>query len=484
MRRLLKILPELSRGGGPCVVWWRGASEASGDANGERCHPSTTPAARSSFPRKSRGGLLAAALILATPAVAQTTAFVGGTVALGDGSQPIPGGTVVIRDGRIVAAGAGVAVPAGATTVDARGRWISPGIVAGFSNLGLVDSDGIEESNDESARGSPFHAALDIAPAINPDGAIVGNERAAGITSAIVAPAAAGSIFAGQGAVIALGAGGDTVTRARAFQYVELGEDGAALAGGSRPAAYAALHDALAEAQDYRRDRAGFGGRERESLVKRADAIALLAVLDGRQPLFVHVERASDILSVLALKHDYPQVRLVLVGATEGWRVAPQIAAAHVPVIAAALADLPERFERLAATESNVGRLSAAGVTVAISTVDSSAPAIQRNLRQFAGNLVAITRVPGATGLDWGHAFATITSGPARVLGMATEIGSLRPGRRADVVLWDGDPLELASAPVAVFIEGRPQSLRTRQTLLRDRYATPAAGALPKAYER
>lgn len=430
-----------------------------------------------------RAVLLVAAAMVATPAVAQTTAFVGGTVALGDGSQPIANGTVVIRDGRVVAAGAGVAVPAGASVVDARGKWVSPGIVAGLTNLGLVDSDGIEESSDESAKGSPFHAALDIAPAINPDGAIVGNERAAGITRAIVSPGADGSIFAGQGAVIDLAAGGETVMRPRAFQYVELGEDGAQLAGGSRPAAYAVLHDALAEAQDYRRSPAGFGGRERDSLVKRPDAIALGAVLDGRQPLLVHVERASDILSVLTLKHDDPSIRLVLVGAAEGWRVAPQIAAAHVPVIAAALADLPEKFERLAATESNVGRLSAAGVTVAISTVDVSGTAIQRNLKQYAGNLVAITRVPGATGLDWGHAFATITSGPARVLGMEREIGSLRPGARADVVVWDGDPLELASAPVAVFIDGRPQSLQTRQTLLRDRYLTPSAGALPKAYE-
>ncbi len=436
------------------------------------------------LPKTSRGGLFLAALILAAPAFAQTTAFVGGTVALGDGSQPIPGGTVVIRDGRVVAAGAGVPVPAGASVVDAHGKWVSPGIVAGFSDLGLVDSDGIEESNDVAPRGSPFHAALDIAPAINPDGAIVANERAGGITSAIVVPGSAGSIFAGQGAVIGLGAGADPMIRARAFQYVELGEDGAALAGGSRPAAYAALHDALAEAQDYRRDPAGFGGRDQGSLIKRPDAIALLALLDGRQPLFVHVERASDILAVLALKRDYPKLRLVLVGATEGWRVAPQIAAAHVPVIAAALADLPEKFERLAATESNVGRLSAAGVTVAISTVDASAPAIQRNLKQFAGNLVAITKVPGATGLDWGHAFATITSGPARVLGMENGIGSLHAGARADVVLWDGDPLELASAPVAVFIDGRRQSLETRQTLLRDRYLTPNAGALPKAYEK
>ena len=99
-------------------------------------------------------------------------------------------------------------------------------------------------------------------------------------------------------------------------------------------------------------------------------------------------------------------------------------------------------------------------------------------------DLVGIARVPGQTGLDWGHAFAAITSGPAAALGLDGEIGSLRPGRRADVVVWDGDPLELASYPQAVFIDGVQQPLTNRQTRLRDRYLLPNEGALPKAYER
>jgi imidazolonepropionase-like amidohydrolase len=429
--------------------------------------------------------LLAAAALLAAPTSAATTAIVGGTVAIGDGSAPIPGGTVVFTDGRIVAAGANVPLPAGATVIDARGKWVSAGMVASFSSLGLADVEGVKESNDTSAKRSPFAASIDIAPAINPNSIVLNNERLGGVTRALVSPDAGGSIFAGQGAVISLAVGADPVMRPRAFQYVELGEDGAQLAGGSRPAAYVMLHEALAEAQDYRHNPAAFGGREKDSLIKRPDAQALLSVLDSKEPLLVHVERASDIRSVLALKKDYPQLKLVLVGATEGWMVAHDIAAAHVPVIAAALADLPEAFERVAATESNVGRMEQAGVApVAISTVDAGGGANQSNLKQYAGNLVAITKVPGHTGLDWGHAFAAITSGPAQVLGMDGEIGSLRPGRRADVVVWDGDPLELSSAPLAVFIDGRPQPTTSRQTELRDRYMSPSEGSLPKAYQR
>jgi imidazolonepropionase-like amidohydrolase len=176
-------------------------------------------------------------------------------------------------------------------------------------------------------------------------------------------------------------------------------------------------------------------------------------------------------------------MKLVLLGVTEGWEVAPQIAAAGVPVIASGLADLPAAFETLAATESNVGRLERAGVKVGIATVDVSAEGGERNLKQIAGNLVGIGRVPGMAGLDWGAAFAAISSGPAAALGLDGEIGSLRPGRRADVVLWDGDPLELASAPLAVWIDGVPQSLTNRQTRLRDRYLNLAPGALPKAYQ-
>ncbi|OWK30482.1 amidohydrolase family protein [Sphingomonas dokdonensis] len=426
--------------------------------------------------------LLLLATMLASPVAAQTVAITNATVALGDGSAPIEGGTVVFQNGRITAAGRGVAVPAGAEVIDGSGKWVAPGFVAGFSDLGITDAAGVAESNDAGARTSPFNAAIDVSVSINPAEVKVANERRGGVTRALVAPEASGSIFAGEGAVIDLGNDPQPVTRARAFQFVELGEGGGRLAGGSRPAAYAMLRDALSQAQDYRRNPASFGGREKDSLVKRGDAEALLRVLDGAVPLVVHVERASDILTVLALPRDYPKLKLVLTGVSEGWMVAREIAAARVPVIAAALADLPAQFESLGATESNVGRMRAAGVQVGLASTGANGG--EHNLRQYAGNLVGITRVPGHTGLNWGEALASITSGPAAALGMDGEIGSLRTGRRADVVLWDGDPLELSSAPVAVWIDGRAQPMQSRQSQLRDRYLVPTEGALPKAYER
>ena len=469
-----------------------------------------------SFPSRSRwAAVLALVLLTSTPALAQTVAITGGTVALGDGSEPIEGGTVVIRDGRVVAAGRGVAVPAGAQVVDAGGRWVTPGIVAGFSRIGLSEVDAVNASNDVNVGNAPFSAAIDVAPAINPRASAVAVSRAAGVTRAVVAPATGPSIFAGQGAVIDLGADMEPITRARAFQFVEFGETGADEAGGSRATTFVLFRNALREARDLGRNmpivsgRAGAReprasdqrdfpleevpdnrllgsnvSRSDDVLLTRFDAAALVPVLQGRQLLLVHVERASDILQVLGLRREFPNLRLVLVGAAEGWTVADRIAAAGVPVIANALTDLPGSFEQLAATQSNIGRMRAAGVNVAVGMLGEDETRQVRLSTQLAGNLVAVSRVPGATGLSWGEALAAITSRPAEALGLGGEIGSLRAGRRADVVVWDGDPLENSSSPVLVLIDGVQQPLENRQTKLRDRYRNVSEGALPKAYER
>jgi imidazolonepropionase-like amidohydrolase len=419
----------------------------------------------------------------AVPAAAQDVTITNAKLVLGDGSAPIEGGTVVIRGGRVVSAGRGGAV-AGGKTIDAGGRYVTPGIVAGFTRLGIIEVDGVSTTNDASARDSVFNAGLDIASAVNPRATPIAINRTDGVTRAIVAPDNAGSIFAGQGAVIDLGNDMDALTRPRAFQFMEWGESGARAAGGSRPAAMAMFRNALFEAQAYARNPASFADRGREALLTRTDAEALQRVLSGQVPLLIHVERASDILGVLAMKREFAGLKPVLVGASEGWTVAQQIAAANVPVLASALSDLPASFEQLAATQSNIGRMKAAGVVVGIGTIGDDEARQARLVRQYAGNLVALSKIPGAAGLDWGAAFATISSLPARTIGMEGEIGSLTPGRRGDVVIWDGDPLEIGSVPTQLFIDGVDQPLTNRQTRLRDRYLVPAEQGLPKAYQR
>ncbi len=427
--------------------------------------------------------LATAAAVVALPAAAQSVAIVNAKLVIGDGTAPIDGGTVLIRDGKVVAAGAQVAVPQGMQTVDAGGHYVTPGIVAGFTRLGIVEVDGVDATDDSGASTSPFHAAIDVAPAVNPRTSAIVLNRAEGITRAVVAPDNRGSIFAGQGAVIDLGADVDAITRPRAFQFMEYGENGGRAAGGSRPAAIAAFRNALAQARLYARNPAGYADQGKDALLTRADAEALQPVVSGKVPLLIHVERASDILTLLDLKREMPALKLVLVGVSEGWMVASQLAAAHVPVIASALNDLPASFEQLAATQSNVGRMKAAGVLVGLGMIGDNDARQARLEKQYAGNLVALTRIPGATGLDWNAAFAAISSAPAEAIGMGDEIGSLRPGRRGDVVIWSDDPLELDAAALDVWIDGVKQPLDTRQRMLRDRYMQPQEGALPKAYQ-
>ena len=422
----------------------------------------------------------AALAAFATPAVAETIAITGGRVVVGDGTAPIDGGTVIIRDGNVIAAGASVAVPADARRIDAKGKWVTPGVFAGFTRLGLSEVDAVKGTNDKSGGKSGFSAAIDVAPAIDPFRSPFAVNRAAGVTRAVVAPEAAESIFAGQGAIADLGADSNPVTRARAFQFAEFGEDGSALSGGSRAGTHLHFRAMLREAQDYAAGRGNFD----DELLKAEDAKALLNVLRGETRLLIHVEGANDMLRLIELKRDFPSVKMVFVGASEGWRIAPQLVEARIPVIASALNDLPATFEMLGATQSNIGGMKDAGVQVAIGMINDRDSHQLRYTTQYAGNIVSLQFVPGATGLTWDEAFAAISSVPADIMGVGDRFGSLKAGKAADVVIWDGDPLELSSAATTVFIDGVEQPLTNRQNRLRDRYARPTEGDLPKAYDR
>lgn len=426
--------------------------------------------------------LYAAAAIaaFAAPAAAETIAITGGRVVIGDGSAPIDGGTVVMRDGNLVAVGASVAIPPGARRIDATGKWVTPGVFAGFTRLGLIEVEAVNGTNDSSGGRSGFSAAIDVAPAIDPFRSPFAVSRAAGITRAVVAPEGAGSIFAGQGAIVDLGVDSNAITKTQAFQFAEFGEEGAAAAGGSRAGTHLHFRAMLREAQDYAAGRGTFD----DELLKAEDAKALLSVIRGETRLLIHVEGANDMLRLIELKREFPSVKMVFVGASEGWRVGPQLAQAGIPVIASALNDLPTTFEMLGATQSNIGRMKDAGVQVAIGMINDNDSHQIRYTTQYAGNIVSQQFVPGATGLTWDEAFAAISSVPADIMGVGNQLGSLKAGKAADVVIWDGDPLELSSAATTVIIDGVEQPLVTRQDRLRDRYATPTEGALPKAYDR
>ena len=410
-------------------------------------------------------GILAACIVALSGQVhAETIVIEGGRVLTMGLQGEIPHGTVLISDGRIVAVGKDIAIPADARRIDATGKIVTPGLVASGTGLGLIEVRQVPATDDRGTRNELISAAFDAGFGLNPDSLLIPVARLGGITSAISVPQFRDSpgrevLFAGQAAAISLG--GPAILRKRgAAMVLELGEAGAERAGGARGAALVTLRAILAEVRDYSVRRPAFDrGETAPYILSRLDMDALIPVVEGRVPLLVSVNRASDIRDVLAIARE-ERLKIILEGAAEGWRVAREIAAARVPVVLNPVKNVPVSFEALGATLHNAGVLARMGVTIAI---QGNGPNREREMRYNAGNAAA-------NGLGWATALAAITINPARMFGIADRVGSIEPGKDADLVIWDGDPLDTLSRPLAVFIRGEGQPMASRATELRDRY--------------
>lgn len=409
----------------------------------------------------------------ATGAKAETIVITGATVHTMGSQGTLQNGSVVIQDGRIQAVGASVTIPAGARRIDARGKVVTPGLMDSASRLGLVEVNAVEGTGDASVEDDRVTAAFNVVDALNPRSTLIPVNRIEGLTRAVVAPGTGNSLIAGQAAVIHLGGPGDLLVRSPAAMVAALGETGARLSGGARGAAMLRLREAFQDAKDYAENRQAFErGERREYSLSRLDLEALIPVVKGELPLVVLVHRASDIQATLRLAKELG-LKLILAGVNEGWIVAREIAAAKVPVLVSPLDNLPGNFETLGATLENAARLHKAGVTVAFMTGDAHNG---RNIKQGAGNAVAY-------GMPWEAALASMTTVPAKIWGIADRYGTLEPGKDADVVVWDGDPLEVTTFADAVFIRGVEIPMESRQTRLRDRYKD-LSGPLPPAYRK
>jgi imidazolonepropionase-like amidohydrolase len=423
----------------------------------------------------NRAVLLAAALLAtAAPAAAETVAITHAHILSMGAPGEIASGTVLIRDNVIAAVGAAVAVPANARILDARGQIVTPGLIETNTPLSTVEVAGVESTNDNSTASERLSAAFDVQYGVNPESMMIPIARLGGVTRAVVTPTIERPrrelIFAGHAAVIHLGAGPELVQRPKAGMVLALGEAGARDAGGSRAAEFVLLRAIFQDVREFAANRAAYNRNQmRQMNLSREDLEALIPVVEGREPLMVSAHRAADIHQILKLARE-EKLRLILEGAEEAWRVAPEIAGARVPVILNAGADLPESFETLGSTLENAARLQSAGVLIAI----ENPPLFEggRTPRFDAGRAVA-------HGLPFGAALAAITVNPARIWGVADRIGSLEPGKDADLVVWSGDPLETASAPTAVFIRGQQMTLRSRDLDLRDRYLHANDGRSP-----
>lgn len=392
--------------------------------------------------------LATAAFALSSPAFAQTFFVDDATVVAANGTQSKT--DVIIVDGSVQERGASLSVPTDATTIT--GGWVTPGLFAPMSSLGMTDIGSSGPGNDVSSETSETNVSEHAADSFNPRSIHIGNVRQSGITHAVIAPRSSGnSIFAGTGAIVSLTGEFDSVLDPEAFVMVDLGEIGTVRAGGSRAAAMSQLRAAIEDAEGFfkRYANQADGG----DVLSRQDARAFSRAVRGDIPLLVRVNRAADIMRLIDLKSENQSLDIIIVGAAEAWEVADDIAAAKIRVIFDPLQNLPGSFESVGSRLDNVAFLEEAGVDYAISNLTALGVTKPATLAQHSGAVIV-------EGLSWEKAFAAISSAPAAWFGVEEET----------VVVWDGDPLDVTSAPLAMSIDGKAQSMTSRQKALRDRY--------------
>ena len=403
-------------------------------------------------------------------AYAETTAIVGATVHTVGPGGTIENATIIISDGRIVSVGDNTKAPDGATVIDAGGKIVTPGLFTPVGDLGLVEVGFSAGPVDGVQRGDQFTASFDVTDAYNRRSTLIGINRIEGVTRALIAPSASwpdesgvtSHVISGLATVVNLGDGPDSIDRRAAALVVNLGEPSVGLAGGSRAAVMMILRQALDEARDYRDHGDAYErGQHSDYTHSATDLKALQDVLSGDVPMLAYVDRASDIEVLVALTREYG-ISTIIGGGVEAWMLADEIAAANIPVILAPTANLPSNFDRLNASLKSAPILAAAGVKIAFADGQSHTHNA-RNITQSAGNATA-------EGLPWDDALRAITLSPAEMYGVSDRVGSIEPGKDADIVIWPGDPLELTNFPDQVFIKGESVDMVSRQTLLRDRY--------------
>ena len=416
---------------------------------------------------------LAVAALVGAPLGAQTIAITGGTVYPVSGPK-LENATVLMRDGRIVAVGTNVAIPAGAQRIDATGKWVTPGLVNAVTQLGVVEIGAVAETRDVNARGrDAIAAAFTVWDGLNPASVLLAPARNEGVTTVGVIPAS--GLIAGQAAMIDLvdGTATDMVRRAPVAMVATMTPPGGQ---GNVPASrgelQVRLREILSDVRAYMRNKAAYERAEsRELAVSRADLEALIPVVQGRLPMLVQADRASDIDAALRLSREFG-FKLIVGGGAEAWQVADRLKAANVPVLTGAMNNIPQSFTTLGARQENVGLLRRAGVQVVVigNGGGDEETFNARNIRYEAGNAVAY----GAT---WDDALRAVTLTPAEVFGIADRVGSLAVGKDANVVVWNGDPFEFRTDAEHVFIRGRSVKAPSRQDQLMERYKT-----LPPAY--
>jgi imidazolonepropionase-like amidohydrolase len=378
-----------------------------------------------------------------------TVAISGGRVVPVDG-EPIENGTVLIVDGTITAVGVDVEIPPDAEVVDATGRWVLPGFVDAHAHVGVHEEGEGTAGNDTNEMTDPNGARLRALDGINPADLGFSDALAGGVTSVVVKPGS-GNPIGGQ--TVAIKTWGrvvdEMVMKSPCSVKSALGENPKRVYGerkqlpSTRQGVAAVIRDAMTKAQDYkaRRDAAVAKG---DPFDRDPTSEVLVRVLDGELPWSQHTHRADDIATALRLADEFGY-RLIVNHATEGYLIADLLAERNIPCVVGPLLSTRSKVELRGRTLANPGMLARAGVLVAITT-DHPVVAIDFLVHQAT---FAVKE-----GMDRDDALRSITVNPARIMGLDDRVGALRPGLDGDVVIWDGDPLDVWSRAHEVFVRG------------------------------
>jgi len=380
-------------------------------------------------------------------------AIVGGRV-VPIASADIPDGTVLIENGKIVAVGDSVAVPDGATVVDASGSWVLPGFIEAHGHVGVSEEAEGWAGQDTNEMTEPVTAQVRAIDAINPADLGFRDAISGGVLAVNVNPGS-GNPIGGQ--TVALKCWGRTVDQMTLRQpsgmKSALGENPKRVYGeqkktpSTRLGTAAVIRGALVDAANYLRRidaEAAKPEAERKPVDRDLKLEALGKVLRREIPWRQHCHRADDIATAIRIADEFGY-DLVIDHGTEAHLLADILAARDVPVVIGPLLTSRSKVELRNRSLANPGRLAAAGVTIAITT---DHPVVPINF------LVHQAALAVKDGLDRDTALRALTINPARIAGIDDRLGSIEPGKDADLVLWSGDPLDVLSRAERALIDG------------------------------